>query len=393
MHKNWIKPDLKKSIPNFTGTIINHFNGSPPESPLNEDEFNFNLDGVNKIIVFIIDALGYKSLIDIVKRSPDPSLFDNVSIHKITSVFPSTTSSALTSFYTGKFPGEHGIFGYTLFLKEYGCLSNMIELTPIFQSRDGLEKNGLDPKKFLGTDTIFQILESNGVKGCQITSKSFVNTGFTIMHSSGGSVKGTFGIGDMFHETLKKIDTIKTKGLIYCYWGLVDTFGHKYGPNSRAFYLESYSLLKMISEFCKKYLPENVGVFITADHGQIQNNYNDEINWSRRDEIYQYLYCPPGGEHRAVYLYTHEPDKVKRIIKEKYKSDLYILSREEAIKEKLFGNEVLEKYKNRIGDLIILPERKKAFCYNYNGQSHSMKGRHGGLSEKEMYIPLIYLRK
>ena len=152
-------------------------------------------------------------------------------------------------------------------------------------------------------------------------------------------------------------------------------------------------LLKSISEFYKKYLPQNVGMFITADHGKIQNSYKDEINWSKRDEIYKYLYCPPAGEHRAVYLYTHQREKVEQILKERYKSDFFIISREEAIKEKLFGNVVLEKHEERIGDLIILPERKKAFCYNYNGQTHSMKGRHGGLSEREMYIPLIYLRK
>ncbi len=393
MNINWIKPDLGKSIPNFTGTIIEHFTGNPPEKPLDKGIYNFNLEGIDKIIVFIIDALGFNSLIDILKRSPDIPLFKSVPIHKLTTVFPSTTSSALTSFFTGRFPGEHGIFGYTLFLKEYGCLSNMIELTPNFQSRDGLEKSGLDPQNFLGVPTIFQILEDKEVKGYQITSKSFINTGFTAMHSSGGSVKGTFGIGDMLHETIKKINNIRNKGLIYCYWGLVDTFGHKYGPNSRAFYIESYMLLKSISEFYKKYLPENVGMFITADHGQIQNSYKDEINWSKRDEIYKYLYCPPGGEHRAVYLYTNKTKKVEKILKEKYKDDFFIISREDAIKEKLFGNIVLEKHKERIGDLIVLPEREKAFCYNYNGQSHSMKGRHGGLSEREMYIPLIYLRK
>ena len=53
-------------------------------------------------------------------------LLDSSVIGVLSSVTPSTTATVLTSLWTGKEPGEHGVIGYELWLKEFGVIANMI---------------------------------------------------------------------------------------------------------------------------------------------------------------------------------------------------------------------------------------------------------------------------
>src|SRR5439155_9728139 len=64
----------------------------------------------------------------------------------LTSVFPSTTTAALTSLSTGLAPGRHGMLGYEMWLKEFGMTANMIQLQPMAAGREtgSLTAVGLD---------------------------------------------------------------------------------------------------------------------------------------------------------------------------------------------------------------------------------------------------------
>ena len=390
---NFVLPDYEgRSIVNFSAGIVKHFGGKTSSSPYPFCDDNVDLSGVDKIVVFIVDAFVYNKASKILRANKDFKFINQSSMKKMTSVFPSTTSAALTSFFTGEPPGIHGMLGYTLFLKEYGCLTNMIELCPLNQERDGMARLGLDPLKFLPVPTVFELIGEQGVKGYHVTSKSFVNTGFSRMHSKGGSVKGTYGIGDTIEEIYNIIKKGRERSLTFVYWGIVDTFGHKYGPNSTASDLEAYWFLKAVDEFFGTLKLKKVAFFITADHGQIDTTWKNEIWWTKHDEPFPLLYSVPGGEHRAAYMYTGYAKLLKEKLQELYGKRLYLLTKEEAIEANLFGR-FDNNHIDRLGELLILPTEDRAFCYKYTGQEHSMKGRHGGLTRAEMEVPLIFMRR
>src|ERR671925_563676 len=46
----------------------------------------------------------------------------------LTSVFPSTTASAITTSYTGRTPLEHGLTGWFTYFGEAGCVSAALPL-------------------------------------------------------------------------------------------------------------------------------------------------------------------------------------------------------------------------------------------------------------------------
>ena len=80
-----------------------------------------------------------------------------------------------------------------------------------------------------------------------------------------------------------------------------------------------------------------------------------------------------------------------KIIKTKLKGKFDVIKSEIAIEKGYFGNgKANPKLKDRIGDFILLG--KKDYCILdgiHFGDPHFMKGNHGGISRKEMVVPLI----
>jgi hypothetical protein len=62
--------------------------------------------------LFLIDGLGEQALIEYAPYAP--TLSGLVSRGPVTTAFPSTTVTSLTTLMTGELPGAHGMLGYTI---------------------------------------------------------------------------------------------------------------------------------------------------------------------------------------------------------------------------------------------------------------------------------------
>ncbi len=249
-------PDYEgSSIVNFSAGLLEHFMAQRPDGsvPYSFESNKIDLSGSEKVVVFVIDALGYFNLLRIMEENSF-RLFSREDIRILTSVFPSTTTAALTSIFTANTPSRHGFLGYLLNIPEYGGLVNMIELTPYTQDRDNVTRLGFDPLKYIERQTIFESLKEAGVRGYHLTSKSFVNTGLTRMHTRGGIARGAHGIGDILEELKIVLDSEEASSLTIVYWGLIDPYGHRYGPESLAYSVETTALIRSIEDFFDRYV-------------------------------------------------------------------------------------------------------------------------------------------
>ena len=107
-------------IANVMGSVIAHFGGSSPLAPatlLPEKE----LEGAKTVIVLVIDGLGHDYLMDAGRGS---ALARCCRGH-VTSVFPSTTAAAMTTWYTGLPPLGHAIPAWFTYFKEIGKIAIM----------------------------------------------------------------------------------------------------------------------------------------------------------------------------------------------------------------------------------------------------------------------------
>lgn len=378
------------SIVNLVAFFLKHFGINIDHSPYPLGDF-IDTNGVRKIVLIVLDAMGYRNLEKLQKRRTLKILEKGKCLIG-TSVFPTTTATALTSFCTALTPQEHGMTGYILFLKEFGTLTNMIELSPIGFPRDSLLERGLNIHHFLERETIFQKLKKENVKPVVVTANIFKNTGFSKMHHEGALVKGYHGISDMI-TTIKKILKEDEKTFIFAYWGLADTLGHRLGTNGIAYQTELYWVLRILENELANALPKDTLLVISSDHGQIKTSWKEEVWWDRKHEINSFLEVPPSGEQRMMYFHSCNSKELKKYLELHYpERGLYIFSKE-AFEIGLFGKgKTHSKFFDRIGNLILISKKDFSFNYKYTGKEESLKGRHGSLTEIELLIPIIVIR-
>ena len=114
-------PDYNNSILNLITSILKYYNVETKHDSLKVlDE---KLEKKYRNIVFIVlDGMGEHILKSI---SPNGYFMKN-NIKCITSVFPSTTTAALTTYYSGKPPFESGWIAWSQYFKEYGRAIDML---------------------------------------------------------------------------------------------------------------------------------------------------------------------------------------------------------------------------------------------------------------------------
>lgn len=341
-----IKPDYSNSIVNVTNSILGKENKIKELKNLKK-----------KIILMIIDGMGYNFLVKNSALKP---------VRKITSVFPSTTATAITSITSGKEPCEHALTGWYMFLKELGSI---IAPLPFYirykhmQIPKGFEKKLFPQKKF-------KIIVTDD----KIKKKEYATYGY----------KTTAGF---FRQTLK---AIKNHNLIYTYYPHLDTIEHKFGPNSIEAKNHMKLLEKNIHELIKK-LPKDTSLIITADHGQMQTTKKETFVIS--DELKKMMVLPLTGEPRAAYAFIKNgfEKKFYNCVKKNYSDKLIIKHTKDVIDEGFFGiKKINPKLLDRIGDFILFT--KNNFVIKdplFDEQLKFKKGNHGGISEDEMFVPLL----
>src|SRR5207244_4881376 len=112
-----MRPDYAGgSLVNLVASIVASRGGEPRHEPLR----NFELASrAQNLVLLIIDGLGDNYLM----RHGAGSELARRRRHSLTSVFPSTTASAITTSYTGRTPLEHGLTGWFVYFGAAGCVS------------------------------------------------------------------------------------------------------------------------------------------------------------------------------------------------------------------------------------------------------------------------------
>jgi predicted AlkP superfamily pyrophosphatase or phosphodiesterase len=397
--KEFINPNYNgKSIVNLPISILKALNCkvSSKEKELKGFEPNSRT-----FIILVTDSVGYNLFSSfMLKEKWIKKVLKNAKISKITSTFPPTTTTALASIVSGMHPGEHGLVGYTMLLREFGLIANMIDFSPVFDTRRDLLVNaGLNIDEFLGGKTIFERLGEEGIESYVITKFYLRNSALSkLLHNGAKEVTGYFSISDLFTLLRRHVDKVRGKeSVTFAYWEAVDTLSHVYSPISEEVYVELKLFFKTFYEdFLLKIKKSNISLIIIGDHGHTNLNENDYID---ANNLLRFLRLPPAGSSRATYLYIKKnADEVISFIKKKYKAKLVPVKANELIKKGLLGKMSKglrgEEIENRIGDVVVLSKKHAALRYIYRKRQDEemvLRGHHGGLTDDEMFVPLIQL--
>ncbi|MFH0875354.1 MAG: alkaline phosphatase family protein [archaeon] len=375
-----MKPDYNGgSLVNLMSTISLSFNKIQKYKPLNILAPK-ELTKKNTILI-ILDGLGYNYLM----QHGDGTVFEKHLKGKITSVFPSTTASAITTFITGTAPMQHAITGWFMHLKEIGAIAKILPFNlrvggPQLTQLGILRSEIFREKKF----------------ACKIDAKSYIITSLKIkkaenIKEKNITIRGYNSINGFFEKILFASKKPGRK-YIYAYWPDFDTNCHEYGVSSRETLRHFFMLAKKTELLLRKI--KNSDVIITADHGLIDTPKEKCIFLNKHKKLYDCLTMPVCGDARCTYCYVR-PDKVKEFT-DYVENHLFFCcslhKSEDLIKENYYGLFTPnKKLHERIGDFVLIAKDNYVLRDIIPGQKFKfLIGNHGGVSEDEMLVPLIF---
>jgi hypothetical protein len=378
--------------------------GAPPlgHPTVQMSELDERAEDAQQILALLVDGLGwdaYRSWNEALPADLQP-VHDEALLAPLTSVAPSTTSSALTTLWTGRSPAEHGFVGYELFLKEFGVVTNMITFSPMSagEGPDLLTTAGIKPVQMLRGARLAEHLEGAGVEVHAFIEKAFVHSPLSRMHFAGASVHGYANLQDLWSRVSALMESASPgRRLIWVYFSAVDTLGHRFGPASQ----QVHSAYKEILASLKKFLRQDLSstgkkgslLLLLADHGQIHTPKNPHFDLSQHPGLTRRLHMMPTGEHRLAYLYIRpgQTEAVREYIQRTWPGTFQLKPSSHALEAGLFGpGEPDPRALERMGDWIAAASGQ-AYLW-WAASENKLLGRHGGFTRQEMLVPLLAVR-
>jgi len=191
-------------------------------------------------------------------------------------------------------------------------------------------------------------------------------------------------------------DTRGRRALLTAYWGGLDTVGHVYAPDSDAWRAELRTMAFLLEREFLDALPaadrKGTLLLVTADHGQIRVPPEQIVTANRDPGLSRHLLVPIMGESRAAFVYPRrgQAQAVRDYLETAYPGWFVVVDSPAMLHAGLMGEPVSDESYARAGELLVLPRGDHALQRAV--PKVSLLGRHGGLTEDEMLVPLFGLR-
>ena len=382
MNKSILMPNYNHCILNLITSILKNYEVETKYNTLEKIDKLLEKKYRNVVLV-ILDGMGE----NILKNISPNGIFSKNKIDEITSVYPSTTTAAMTTYYSGKPPIETGWIAWSQYFKEYG---RNIDVLPERDSYTG-EKLKVKNQKIsdiIGYKTVYeQIKEQN----------SNIET-YEIMPSYCEKKTKLTMTANTVEEMCESIVTLcknTQNKFVIAYNDNPDGIIHKngcYSEETKKFVLEAE---QEFEKMLQKLKCTNTLIILSADHGH--QDINETIDILELKEIQKCLIMPPTLESRMIgFFVKYNKRKEFEDIFNKLFKDKYILySKEDLLKSNLLGyGNRHKKIEDFIGDYIaiaISDVRINIGTYLSREMKHpdEKKSTHCGLTKNEMEVPLI----
>lgn len=337
-----------------------------------------DLEKYDNVILFLVDWLWYNWLESYWKNS---FLYSRLK-WQINSVFPSTTSSTITTINTWFAPSDHWVVWWNMYSKEVWWLVKILPwLNKISESNiwENVEMKNIVSKQAFYPHSKKDVFI--------VTSNVFKNSKYNLFYNDKTKVLWYSDLSECFAKTIWTINFNKKQKYTYTYWPDFDRKCHDYWIDSPEV-MNHFEDLDYHFEKLEKIAKEtNTLVIVTADHGQL--NCDKIIDIRNYKELEEMLLLPLSWEPRCQYCFVKKwfEEDFYNQVKEKFSDMADIYTRDEVLESKIFWNWQDEKFLYRIWDFLILP-KEWYLLTDWTDWIHIWN--HWGISDWETKIPLIY---
>ncbi|MGF1548048.1 MAG: alkaline phosphatase family protein [Thiotrichales bacterium] len=359
--------------------------GGVPRYPLAAGLSAAEVAAARHVAFWVIDGLGY----DWLSAHLGQGCLASHRRAPLTSVYPSTTAAAITSFLTGAPPRRHGLVGWFTYLRE---LDNVFAVLP-GRLRGGEVLESYDPRRFTGLAPVFDQL---AVPSYVIAPEHIAHSRFNQAYLGRAKLVTFRTLPELFARATQVLRTARERVFLYLYWPELDSIGHEFGMESR----EAWSHLRTLDTEFARWLEQISGsdtlVVVTADHGQVDTRAADHLALDDHPELAACLVQPFGGEPRAVYCHVH-PERRERFLQYvdgQLGTYLDCRPASELVAAGWYGaGPSHPEISQRIGDYVLVMKDRYVLKDWLPGElRYRQVGVHGGTRAEEMWVPLIAVR-
>ena len=360
----------------------------------------FSSGSYDAVVLFLVDGFGWQFF----ERFQDAPFLKRIATHgrieKLISQFPSTTAAHLTTLHTGWNVGQSGVYEWIYYEPALDALIAPLLFTYAgLWERDLLKPTGVQPALLYPRGMFYPELKKMGVKPFAFGIRDYTPSTYSSAVMEGTELHAFKTLSEALINVGLLLEKQPQPAYIYLYFDRIDVLAHDYGPTAPQTEAEIETFLLMMEYYFERVFKgkKRVLFMMTADHGQTEVNPQTTIYLNtdpRFVGIERFLktnlkgqLLVPAGSPRDMFLYIKDDllEEAQSFLAPRLEGKADVVRTENLIDQGYFGPEVSSRFRERVGNLVILPYRYEAVWWYEKGKfEQRFYGHHGGLTPEEM---------
>ena len=343
------------------------------------------LAGARNIVLLLIDGLGYDYLTG---AGAGGALHAGLRA-RITSVFPPTTATAVTSYLSGVGPQQHALTGWHVWLRELGCLAATLRFRPR-HGGEALSRAGIAPRSLYTAEPMFDRLAAQSYV---VSPADIIDSDYNVAHCGSALRRPYQDLAGLFSATAEILRSGGERKFIHAYAYALDAAAHTHGCSSAELQQKFREIDAAYAHFLDEIAGTGTAVIACADHGFIDSPKASCIELDDHPQLARTLMLPLCGERRAAYCYVQpgQEPAFEHYVQTRLADCAALYRSADLIAQGWFGlGPASPQLEQRVGHYTLLMKDDYTIKDWILGEPrHLTLGVHGGVSAAEMQVPLI----
>ena len=351
------------------------------------------------VVLFLVDGFGWRFF----ERFQDAPFLKRIAkqgqIEKLISQFPSTTAAHVTTIHTGLPVGSSGVYEWYYYEPQLDqIIAPLLFSHAGTKERDTLKPTGIRPEFLYPRGIFYPELKKMGVDSYVFGIREYTPSTYSKIVMAGAEQYAFKTISEAFINLRLLLEKQTKPAYVHLYFDKIDSLCHEYGPKAPQTEAEIETFLLIMEYYFERIFHRMKTLFLmTADHGVTEVDPQTTIYLNidpRFAGIERFLKTSlqgqllvPAGSPRDMFLYIREGmlDEAQSFLAPRLEGKADVVKTEFLIENGYFGAEVSPRFRERVGNLVILPYRYESVWWYEKGKfEQRFYGHHGGLTPQEM---------
>jgi predicted AlkP superfamily pyrophosphatase or phosphodiesterase len=274
------------------------------------------------------------------------------------------------------------------------------------QQRDTL-KGVIKAKSLYPRQTVYQKLGERGVDSHVFGVREYTPSSYSNVVTRGAKLHSFKTLPEALVNMGSLLETAPPPVYVHFYFDNIDGTCHKYGPSAPQTQAEIEAFLLLLDHFFELAFTgkKRMLFLMTADHGACEVDPKTTIFLNREDRLkgvesffktnQSGELLVPAGSARDMFLYIRDEmlTEAEEFLAKRLEGQAEVVRTSQLLEQGYFGPEVSARFRERVGNLVILPHRyESVWWFEKDRFEQNFYGHHGGLTPQEMEIPFLSLQ-